>query len=295
MQVTQGSEWVKTQPDLPFWRLALSRRVVEDTIMPTSSRIDDLRRIRRCLASVADMVRGREGRHVSVSYADNGDPSTTMDRDINRIILENLPAEGEGWLSEESVDNPDRLRFSRVWVVDPIDGTREFVEGIPEWCVSIALVEDHEAVAGGVLNPSTGEMFLGSVETGLEIAGPATPVRRGGDSTKGSMLVSRREYREGKWAAFEQSEMAVIPIGSIAYRLALVAAGCADATGTFEPRSEWDVAGGVALILAAGGRAQALDGTPVRFNKTVPRLQSFFGFARTCPSYLPEMCGAKVE
>ena len=172
-------------------------------------------------------------------------------------------------------------------MVDPIDGTREFVDGIPEWCVSIALVEEHEVVAGGVLNPTTGEMFLGSMETGLEIVGPVRPGRRSGSSARSCMLVSRREHREGKWGAFERSEVDVFPIGSIAYRLALVAAGYADATCTFEPRCEWDVAGGVALILAAGGRAQMLDGTPIRFNKIVPRLQTFFALGRTCPSSLP--------
>ena len=131
-----------------------------------------MRRMRRALDSVADLVARTDLRRVSVEYSNNGDPVTALDREINRTLHENLPAEGEGWLSEESRDDPDRLRCSRIWVVDPIDGTREFVEGIPEWCVSVALVEDHRAVAGGILNPSTGEMFLGSMKTGLEIVGP---------------------------------------------------------------------------------------------------------------------------
>jgi myo-inositol-1(or 4)-monophosphatase len=83
-------------------------------------------------------------------------------------------------------------------------------------------------------------------------------------------------------------------MGSIAYRLAQVAAGYADATCTFEPRSEWDVAGGVALVHAAGGTVQMLDGSPVLFNKEVPRVETFFAFAKNCPSLLPEICGVKV-
>jgi len=259
--------------------------------MHLSLRTDDLLRIRRTLDSVAEMILGRNSGHVSVSYSANGDPVTSLDRDINTIILDSLPLQNEGWLSEESKDDPDRLRFSRVWVVDPIDGTREFVEGIPEWCVSIGLVEDNEAVAGGVLNPSTGEMFLGSVETGLQVFGPG----RQGDETDGSrILVSRREHRQGKWKAFECQEMTVVPIGSIAYRLAQVAAGYAAATCTFDPRSEWDVAGGVALVRAAGGKVQALDGTAVRFNQTIPKLHNFFAFGKDCPSRLPEICGVSV-
>jgi len=263
-------------------------------MLPTDSptRVDDLQRMRRALDSVADLVARTDLRRVSVDYSNNGDPVTALDREINRTLHENLPAVGEGWLSEESRDNPDRLRCSRVWVVDPIDGTRQFVEGVPEWCVSIALVEDHQAVAGGILNPSTGEMFLGSVQTGLEIVGP---VRSKTDQAgRASMLVSRREHGQGKWARFEGAKLTVAPIGSIAYRLALVAAGYADATCTFDPRSEWDVAGGVALVQAAGGSVQMLDGSPVLFNKEVPRVETFFAFAKNCPPLLPEICGVKV-
>jgi myo-inositol-1(or 4)-monophosphatase len=261
----------------------------------TDSRANDLQRIRLCLERVAELVRSRGPRQESVDYSASGDPCTSLDRDINRTILESLPAEGEGWLSEESEDSPERHGFSRLWVVDPIDGTREFVEGIPEWCVSIGLVEDHAAVAGGVLNPSTGEMFLGSVETGLEVVGLDGSGRHRENSASASMLVSRREHREGKWKTFEQSGLAVIPVGSIAYRLAHVAAGYADATCTFQTRSEWDVAGGVALMLAAGGRVQMRDGSPVLFNQTVPKLHSIFAFGRNCSSSLPKMCGFETS
>jgi len=241
------------------------------------------------------MVQRTDFNDVSVSYAINGDPVTALDRAINRILHQALPAEGEGWLSEESVDNAARLSCARVWVVDPIDGTREFVEKVPEWCVSVALVENHQAVAGGILNPSTGELFLGSTETGLEIVGPRQVKQREDGSEGPCMLVSRREHSQGKWARFEGASLRVLPIGSIAYRLARVAAGYAEATCTFEPRSEWDVAGGVALIHAAGGRVQLLDGSAVRFNKNVPRLETFFAFGKDCPSMLPVMCGISAS
>lgn len=263
--------------------------------MLSSTRSDDLRRIRRALESVANMVSCTNLSDVTVRYARNGDPVTTLDRDINRILLEKLPAEGEGWLSEESSDSLDRLPLSRVWIVDPIDGTREFVEGIPEWCVSIALIEERQAVAGGILNPCTGEMFIGSLETGLEILGPVRPKQRDEKSTVPCMLVSRREHRRGKWARFECSGVTILSIGSIAYRLAQVASGYAEATCTFEPRSEWDIAGGVALVHAAGGKVRMLDGTPVTFNNAVPRLQSVIALGKGCPPSLPDLCGAKVR
>lgn len=261
--------------------------------MPSSQRVNDLMRIRRSLEAVSKMISSRSGNRVSVSYSSEGDPVTSLDRDINISIFGNLPLKNEGWLSEESKDDPERLKLSRVWVVDPIDGTREFVEGIPEWCVSIALVEDHEAVAGGILNPSTGEMFLGSKETGLEVIGPDRSTKDGEARKQPRVLVSRREHGQGKWDSFGSGELEVMPIGSIAYRLAQVAAGYAEATCTFDPRSEWDVAGGVALVQAAGGNVQSLDGTPVKFNKPVPRLNNFFAFGKGCPATLSDRFGAK--
>jgi myo-inositol-1(or 4)-monophosphatase len=178
--------------------------------------------------------------------------------------------------------------------VDPIDGTREYIEGLPMWCVSVGLVENHQAVAGGILNPSTGEMFLGSVETGLEISGQVITKSASQNGIRPRMLVSRREHGQGKWAGFESSGLTISPIGSIAYRLAQVASGYADATCTFDPRSEWDVAAGVALVHATGGKVQTVDGTPIRFNQEVPNVRSFFAFGKHCPASVGKICGVTL-
>ena len=262
--------------------------------MSSMSTSDDLQRITSCLHSVGDFIRRRDRRTLSVSYSQGGDPSTSLDREINQFLRERLPRAGEGWLSEDDKDDLCRLKASRVWIVDPIDGTREFVEGCPEWCVSIGLVEGNEAVAGGVLNPSTGEMFWGSQETGLQISGHSNPAPSNGHGSEQTavsrLLVSRREYSEGKWKSFHRPDVTVVPLGSIAYRLARVAAGYADATCTFETRHEWDVAGGVALLLAAGGRVEGRDGAAVRFNQETPKLQSLFAYSGNCSSLLPTLC-----
>ena len=251
-----------------------------------TSREADLRRISSTLSLVAQVVSRTDKNALNVSHAQNGDPVTSLDREINQIIRDTLPAQNEGWLSEESRDDLVRLQCRRVWVVDPIDGTRELVEGIPEWSVSIGLVEEQRVVAGGVLNPSTGEMFLGSAETGLKVAqlaGPADPEIRSPEiKNSACILVSRREYGEGKWRSGEESSVKVTPMGSIAYRLARVAAGYAGATCTFEPRNEWDVAAGVALIHACGGTVQTVNRRPIPFNSRVPRLDTFCAFSRDC-------------
>lgn len=249
------------------------------------SRVDDVRRIRQALDAVMALVSRTGESEMLVTYCDNGDPTTALDGAINQLLLESLPTRDEGWLSEESKDDLKRLRASRVWVVDPIDGTREFVNGIPEWCVSVGLIEGQRAVAGGVLNPSTGEMFLGSVEGGLEIFNPTK------SENLQCMLVSRREHEQGKWAPFQNAEFEIRPVGSIAYRLAQVASGYAAATCTFEPRSEWDVAGGVALLHAASGRVQTSRGDTVLFNQASSQLPAVFAFGKNCPYFLRKQFG----
>ena len=87
---------------------------------------------------------------IETEYKVGHDPVTEADRALDAVLRKELLREGEGWLSEESVDDPIRLQRSRVWVVDPLDGTREFVKGIPEFCVSIGFVENGLPVAGGI-------------------------------------------------------------------------------------------------------------------------------------------------
>ena len=98
---------------------------------------------------------------IEAEYKVGHDPVTEADRAVDDILRKPLLRQNEGWLSEETVDDFTRLDKQRVWVVDPLDGTREFVQGIPEFCVSIGFVEDGRPVAGGIYNPATDETFLG--------------------------------------------------------------------------------------------------------------------------------------
>jgi myo-inositol-1(or 4)-monophosphatase len=202
-----------------------------------------------------------------VDFKQWNDPVTEADGAVNKALWEILVRDGEGWLSEESVDDLTRLKKSRVWVVDPIDGTREFVEGIPEWCVSIGLVENGEVIAGGICNPATNETFIGGVGYGLIYNGQAACVSRRKTLRGAAVLASRSEVNRGEWDCFRNGPLAIRPMGSVAYKLALVAAGVADATWTLTPKHEWNVAGGVALVKAAGGFADELDSSFVAFNR----------------------------
>ena len=207
----------------------------------------------------------------TVERKSDGGPVTAADRVLDEVLRANLLQPGEGWLSEESADDPSRLERRQVWIVDPLDGTHEFVAGIPEWAIAVAYVEDGRAVAGGICNPARNETFVGAL--GLGVTRNGEPARaRQTTALNGPILASRSESGRGEWKAFVQAGLPVEPVGSVAYKLALVAAGLADATWTLVPKHEWDVAAGIALVEAAGGFACGIDGEPVALNQRDCRL-----------------------
>ena len=229
-------------------------------------------RIHEALKAAYATVNGFAPGTFAIKDTGGRDVMTQVDREVSDVLRTSLLRAGEGWLSEEDVDDPVRLSHSIVWVVDPLDGTREFVDGIPEWCVSVGLVVDGTAVAGGICNPATGEFFLGGLNSGVTYNGsPAQPSEKA-DLDGAVVLASRQEYKRGEWKQFEGKQITVKQTGSVAYKLAMVSAGLADATWTLSPKHEWDVAAGVALIHAAGGRADCIHGAQLQFNQPKPLL-----------------------
>jgi len=241
--------------------------------MTRSSYSDILQRIQSALEAAREVFTRFTPGAIATEYKIGHDPVTEADRAVDAVLRKELLREGEGWLSEESVDDFSRLEKSRVWVVDPLDGTREFVAGIPEFCVSVGLVEDGKPVAGGICNPATDEIFIGAIDSGVLYNGkPAKPSQR--PTLNGALvLASRSEVKRGEWKQFEGAGLKIRPMGSVAYKLALVSAGLADVTFTLTPKNEWDVAAGVALVESAGGFVTTLDGTPLRCNNRDPLLK----------------------
>jgi myo-inositol-1(or 4)-monophosphatase len=242
-----------------------------------SSGTEILERIERALEEAVVVVSQFISGNVKADRkSSDGSFVTEADRSVNRALQEHLLRDQEGWLSEENTDDLDRLEKQRVWVVDPLDGTREFIAGIPEWSISVAMVEDGRAIAGGVCNPATGEIFLGSKETGITYNGKQVhPSKK--DRLEGAVvLASRSEVERGEWTRFQKASFVIHPMGSVAYKLARVAAGLADATWTLSPKNEWDTAAGVALVEAAGGYVQVLPNSRPTFNKESTLLPGLF-------------------
>jgi len=238
--------------------------------MTSSSSSEILERIHAALEASREVLNRFTPGAIETEYKVGHDPVTEADRAVNEVLRKILLRPGEGWLSEETIDDFARLDKPRVWVVDPLDGTREFVQGISEFCVSIAMVENGIPVAGGICNPATDELILGSRETGVTYNGkPAQPSQR--KELHGALvLASRSEVNRGEWKQFESAEFEIRPMGSVAYKLGLVAAGRADLTFTLVPKHEWDVAAGAALVESAGGWVLKLDNSPLLCNQKNP-------------------------
>jgi myo-inositol-1(or 4)-monophosphatase len=211
-----------------------------------------------------DLIRGaaREAAVIAMRYfrrnpetwTKAGDSPVTeadiaVDRFLRNILLSARP--DYGWLSEETADNPARLSARRTFVVDPIDGTRAFIGGSSQWCVSVAIVENGRPIAGVLDCPARDEVYLAGADTqatrngdvihvaapsGMyKVAGPRTMI----DSAPGEL---RRDFEKVSY------------IPSLAYRLALVASGAIDATFVKANAHDWDLAAADLILSRAGGR-----------------------------------------
>lgn len=152
---------------------------------------------------------------------------------------------------------------------------KEFVQGIPDYSISVALVEDGAPVIGIVYNPSTDEFFLAAKGDGTKLNGQPVHVLNN-TADKCEVLASRSEIKRGEFD-FAYPYFSVQPVGSVAYKLALVAAGKADATFSLTPKNEWDIAAGVLLVTEAGGTVVDKDGRPLRFNRSNTLLPGIIG------------------
>jgi myo-inositol-1(or 4)-monophosphatase len=174
-----------------------------------------------------------------------------------------------GWLSEETADSPDRLQRARVWIVDPLDGTREFTLRVPEFCVCVALVENGKPVVGVEYNPATDRLYSAARGAGTTLNGAPVRVSTTEHVALAQVLASRSEDKRGEWEPFKQY-CHVVLTGSVAYKLAELSVGNGDATFTLTPKNEWDICAGTVLVEEAGGKVTGLDGNPLVFNQKSP-------------------------
>lgn len=247
--------------------------------------------IRKAGVKVNELVRDGFEIHRKLDHS----PVTTVDHEVNRILHEMQRREfpRDGWLSEESPDDPARLTHARVWIVDPIDGTKALVNRVPEYCISAALVERGAPVVAAILNPSTDELFTAVRGGGLFLNDiPVThSLPHAFDPV---IMVNAWELRIDRWSTLAET-VQCRPMYSIANALAMVAAGRSQAALTIEPENEWDLAAGVLLIEEGGGTISDAAGKPFVFNQPIPMFRGVIAVAATAEKDLRARLQAHAE
>ena len=168
-----------------------------------------------------------------------------VDQALYKVVHDKFP--DDGWISEES---PKEARGSRFWIIDPVDGTREIVAGIPEWAVSVGLWEDGKPLYGWLYNAQHNVVWHGGPGIGAWAGSDKVSVKKGNALDSLLVGVSRTDLNKGRVPDIEPRPKG---IGSIAYKLGLVGIGDIDATISVTPKNIWDIAGGIPIIFGAGG------------------------------------------
>jgi myo-inositol-1(or 4)-monophosphatase len=201
-------------------------------------------------------------------------PVSEADLAVNALLNQRLRGARPdyGWLSEETADNPERLAKRRVWIVDPIDGTRDFLRGRTGWAVSVALIEDGVPVLGALGAPARDQFFVAEAGRGAWMND-----RRLAVSDCGEIGHCRLPADPGtvaaKWWPEPWGRLTVEKPNGLALRIAKVASDEADAFFEGRPMGEWDIAAAALVLSEAGGTISDRDGLPLRFNKSDPKLR----------------------
>jgi myo-inositol-1(or 4)-monophosphatase len=194
-------------------------------------------------------------------------PVTEADVEVDAFLRRRLAVPGEnfGWLSEETVDSPERLTRRLVFVVDPIDGTRGFLEGDPRWCVSIAVVADGVPVAAVVHAPALALTHEATLEGPALLNG--APIRASGVASLSNARIAGPRFMLDAISGSGAGILAMGKIPSLAHRLCKVADGSLDAALASKDANDWDIAAAHLILERAGGKLGDFDALVPRYNR----------------------------
>jgi myo-inositol-1(or 4)-monophosphatase len=235
---------------------------IDDMLLPLADALEGVVREAGALA------RNAFGTRVRTWVKEHDSPVSEIDIAVNHLLQKRLAAivPEAGWLSEESSDDPARLDARRVWIVDPIDGTRSFINGRPDWTISVALVEARRPVVAALYAPVSGEFFRAAAGTGATCNGAPIAVSPG-SALAGARMAGPKGLLD-HLAAVAPAFTIPPRIHSLALRLARVADGTLDAAFAGNTSHDWDLAAADLLVHEAGGALTTLGGTTLAYNGT---------------------------
>lgn len=251
----------------------------------SGGRAPDLQLIVEAALAAGQVATDMRRAGLRIEYKAGNSPVTDADLAVDRLLKDRLRAARPdyGWLSEETADDPARLDKRRLFVVDPIDGTRSFLNDKPWWAVSIAVVEDDAPVAGVVFAPEVGETYAASLGGGATLNDAPIHASAARDVEGCGMVGDPRLFNHPSWPT-PWPAMRVEPRNSTAYRMCLVASGAFDATVAPGPKHDWDLAAAHLIATEAGAHVSDHHGRPLAYNRVTP-MQA--GMVCAAPSLAP--------
>ena len=221
---------------------------------------------------------------------DGAGPVTEADLAVNDLLERKLRSARPdyGWLSEESVDSKARLDAQRCFVVDPIDGTRSFIEGSRTWAHALAIVENGRPIAGVVFLPARELLFSAGQRTGAFLNGHSIQATARGSADGAQILAARPIERPEHWRDQRMPGFIRGYRPSLAYRMAVVAQGRFDAMLTLRATWEWDIAAGDVIAREAGAATSDRHGRPLTFNNPAPQVDGLVAGAKRVHANLIE-------
>ncbi len=237
---------------------------------------DDLALMRQATREAGELALGFFGDQSNSAWRKE-DGSSVSDADIavDQLLHERLLAARPdyGWLSEETEDDQKRLEKSRVWIVDPIDGTRAFLKNKPHWLVSVALFVEGEVQLGCLYNPVSEEFFEAQKGKGAFLNDKRILIEGQNDIAGATIIVSQGRLAGKIWPQ-PWPQVNSFMVNSVAYRMALVASNRADAMLALSGKSDWDLAAADLIVREAGGKVSDHKGNEFTFNRKNTRHQS---------------------
>ncbi|MDX1781319.1 MAG: 3'(2'),5'-bisphosphate nucleotidase CysQ [Thalassovita sp.] len=208
-------------------------------------------------------------------------PVTEVDLAVNTVLRDRLTGArpAYGWLSEEDEDSAQRLTRKRVFIVDPLDGTRSFIAGSSTWALSLAVAENGIVTAAVVYLPEKDKLYSAAAGQGAFLNGQRIHASSRQQLTGAAVLAAKPNWAPDNWKNRQVPEVRQSNRPSLAYRLSLVAEGRYDAMLTLRDSWEWDIAAGDLILREAGAAVSDKRGAPLRFNNLHPKVRGVIAAA----------------
>ena len=256
--------------------------------MPDARDGDDLQLISEAARLALAIAASHFGQSPQTWSKDGGSPVSVADIEVDQFLRKMLLAARPdyGWVSEETADDPVRMTRRRIFVVDPIDGTRAFIAGDRNWCVSIAVVENELPTAGVLAGPSADGFYAAVRGGGATLQGK--PMRLSQSHDRDQFLIAGP--KKGFPLTYPVNSVVVPRIPSLALRIARVAAGDVDIACAGANSHDWDIAAADLILSEAGGKLTDIDGNGVRYNREALLQRALIAAKRELhPGLLTEM------